>query len=89
MSSYFTSMIPDGCEEKDASAADYQCKAGTIGFRVNSVTAGSSVRVLTTGSQTVTFDNLSNGEDIVLHCSKIIAAGTDCDSIHLFYLNQA
>ena len=62
--SLFSAVIPDGCVEVDASSSDYAGIAHAIGFRVNSTSAGTSVRVITAGGQTVTFDGLVVGENL-------------------------
>lgn len=78
-------VIPKDSTEVDASSSNYTCPSHTVGFRVNDITAGSSVRVVTRGGTTVTFDNLKAGEDIVLEIASFVAAGTDCDSVHIFH----
>ena len=81
----YMSVIPPDATEVNATQANYTCPTGAVGFRVNDVTAGSSVSVVTAGGTTVTFDNLSNGEDVVILFSSVLAAGTDCASIHVFH----
>jgi len=79
------SVVPKDSTEVDASSTNASCPVHTVGFRVNSVSAGSSVSVVTAGGTTVTFDGLVVGEDIVLEIGTILAAGTTCDSIHIFH----
>jgi hypothetical protein len=57
-----------------------------VGFRVNDVTSGTSIKVTTSGGDTVTFDNCSAGEDIPVGIQKVFNTGTDLDSIHVFYV---
>ena len=85
---FFTSVIPDGCLEIPGNA-DWTVTDATgnnVGFRVNDVTSGTSIKVDTLGGQTVTLDNLSAGEDVVLRIKKVYNTGTTLDSIHLFYI---
>ena len=79
------SVVPKDSTEVNASVTTFACPVNTVGFRVNDVSVGTSVQVVTAGGTTVTYDNLSNGEDIVLEIGSIVNTGTTCTSIHIFH----
>ncbi len=85
---WFTSVIPDGCVEVPGNAdwAVTDAAGHNVGFRINDVTGGTSVKVTTSGGDTVTFDNVVVGEDIPISINKLFNTGTTVTSIHVFYV---
>lgn len=81
----YNAVIPNAQAEVNASAADYACPSNTVGIRVNDVSAGTSVQLAFTGAGSVVHDNLANGDEIVGRIKTIVAAGTTCESVIVFY----
>lgn len=79
------SVVPKDSTEVNAATTTFPCPVNTVGFRVNDITDGSSVQVVTAGGSTVTYDGLVVGEDIVLEIGSVVNTGTTCSSIHIFH----
>lgn len=87
--SFLTSVIP-GWHRKFTSAADHNFyeegprALRVVGIRINDVTSGGSLS-LTLGDQSITYDNLSEGEVLTGEWGGSLASGSNVDSFHVFY----
>jgi len=90
MSGFWNAAIPGRQVEVDASSANYTCPRNTVAIRINDNTSDSVSLVAQgdTDAQQVTHDNLANGEVLVGKWKKILAAGTTCTSVVVFYMDQ-
>jgi hypothetical protein len=85
MGANYSAVIPNAHVEVDASSSNYTCPVNTIAIRINDVTAGTTVQLVMGGGGTVTYDNLANGDELVGRFQQILAAGTACDSVIVYY----